>query len=238
MHVKPTWALQSVTTDAHPLNEELLSDFLRRFLSKMTVFIIAVITSILSSSTEHARGGVWALLLTQKPASGSPGGSERVQSSQRGPLFERILVNSFEDDHYHHCNHNYHHHHNAVYTQGDVSEHFGCRSSPIGSLQSGSTDAFPPNVDLSSVLLISRPVSRRMLVLTHGTYISLVIRHCPDLFNWACSRVLASARHTWGLWGQSAEETAHAPNFHKTIHWEASVEISAVFQVKCLKFWT
>ena len=70
-------------------------------------------------------------------------------SFQGGPLFGRILENSFEKDQYHHCNHDYHYHNNALHTQGDVSEHFGCRSSPIRSLQSGSTDAPPPNEDLS-----------------------------------------------------------------------------------------
>ena len=36
----------------------------------------------------------------------------------------------------------------------------------------------------------------------------------------------------------STQETAHATNFHKTIYSQSAVEISAVIQVRCLKFWT
>ena len=129
----------------------------------MTIFIIAVITSILSSSTKHTRGGVWALLLPLKPTSGSPWGSKRALILPTRTSFRTYLPNSFENDQYHHCNQVYHHHHNALHTQGDVSEHFGCWSSQIRSLQSGSTDAHPPNEDLSSD--VSRSILLKMTIL-------------------------------------------------------------------------
>ena len=70
----------------------------------------------------------------------------------------------------------------------------------VGQAQSGLSRAAQRTLSsqrgpLSAVILISRPVSRRMLVLIH-------------------------------------QKTALATNFYKTLYWEASVDISAVFHLR------